>query len=55
MASSAGYHVVEEVPVQVQAIHRTLKLVGTVVLLLMAVAIVYAAVISVTYWTGIGV
>lgn len=35
--------------------HRSLKLVSYVIVLLMALAVLYAAYISVTYWTGIGV
>lgn len=36
-------------------LHKPLRILSTVVLLLMAVAVVYAASISVLYWTGIGV
>lgn len=35
--------------------HGPLKLVSYVIVLLMALAVLYAAYISVTYWTGIGV
>lgn len=35
--------------------HGPLKLVSYVIVLLMAAAVLYAAYISVTYWTGIGV
>ena len=35
--------------------HGPLKLVSYVIVLLMALAVLYAAFISVTYWTGIGV
>jgi hypothetical protein len=36
-------------------VHGPLKLVSYVIVLLMALAVLYAAYISVTYWTGIGV
>lgn len=36
-------------------VHGPLKLVSFVIVLLMALAVLYAAYISVTYWTGIGV
>ena len=35
--------------------HTLLRIVGNVVLTLMAVGILYAGYISVRYWTGIGV
>jgi hypothetical protein len=35
--------------------HGSLKLLSYVIVLLMAVAVLYAAYISVTYWSGIGV
>ncbi len=35
--------------------HGPLKLVSYAIVLLMALAVLYAAYISVTYWTGIGV
>lgn len=38
-----------------QTLHGPMKVVALVVLLLMAVAMVYAAYISVAHWTGIGV
>jgi hypothetical protein len=41
--------------VQAEALYKTLKIVGSVVLLLMVIAILYAAGIGMTYWTGIGV
>jgi hypothetical protein len=37
------------------AVHNVLKLVSYAVLVLMASAVVYAGVIGITYWTGIGV
>jgi hypothetical protein len=37
------------------AIGTTLRMVGYLVLLLMAAAMVYAGAITVTYWRGIGV
>jgi hypothetical protein len=36
-------------------LHGVLKLVSYVIVLLMAVAVLYAAYMSVTYWRGIGV
>jgi hypothetical protein len=36
-------------------VHRLLALVSYLIVVLMAVAVGYAAYISVTYWTGIGV
>jgi hypothetical protein len=36
-------------------VHGPLKLLGYAIVALMAVAVIYAAYISVTYWTGIGV
>jgi hypothetical protein len=36
-------------------LHRPLKLIGHVVVLLMAIAVLYAAYISIRYWHGIGV
>jgi hypothetical protein len=41
--------------VQGAALHGSLKVFSYVVLLLMAVAIIYAGFIGVKYWTGIGV
>ena len=40
---------------QVKSLHTLFRVVSGVVLLLMAVGIVYAGVIGITYWTGIGV
>jgi hypothetical protein len=37
------------------AVHNVMKLVSYAVLVLMASAVVYAGVIGITYWTGIGV
>ncbi len=37
------------------AFHGPMKILGYVVLALMAAAIVYAGYISITYWSGIGV
>lgn len=37
------------------ALHTPLRLLSHVVLLLMLAALVYAAVISIRYWSGIGV
>jgi hypothetical protein len=37
------------------ALHGPLKLLSYVIVLIMALAVLYAAYISVTYWTGIGV
>jgi hypothetical protein len=36
-------------------VYGPIKLVGYLIVLLMAVAVLYAAYISVTYWAGIGV
>ena len=36
-------------------VHNVLKFVSYAVLVLMASAVVYASVIGITYWTGIGV
>jgi hypothetical protein len=36
-------------------VQKVLKLVSYAVLVLMASAVVYAAIIGITYWTGIGV
>jgi hypothetical protein len=36
-------------------VHRPLKLVSYLVVLLMLIAALYAAVISITYWSGISV
>lgn len=38
-----------------RALYAPLKIFGYVVLLLMAVAVVYAGYISIKYWSGIGV
>jgi hypothetical protein len=54
MSIAACRHFEKTKPKEV-AVHRPLKLLGHVIVLLMALAIVYAAYISVTYWTGIGV
>lgn len=40
---------------QSESLYKILKIVGAVVLLLMAGAILYAGGISVTHWSGIGV
>lgn len=40
---------------QAQALFKVLKIVGSVVLLLMVISIIYATGIGMTYWTGIGV
>jgi hypothetical protein len=37
------------------AMHASLKLLGYVIVLLMAIAVLYTAYISVKYWAGIGV
>lgn len=40
---------------QSESLYKILRIVGIVVLLLMAGAILYAGSISVTHWSGIGV
>ncbi len=37
------------------AYHTPMKIVGYIVLLLMAIAIIYAGYITLTHWAGIGV
>jgi hypothetical protein len=45
----------EESGMQGATIGTTFRIVGYIVLLLMAVALVYAGAITITYWRGIGV
>ncbi len=40
---------------QAESLYKVLKAVGGVVLLLMVIAIGYAAIIGISYWSGIGV
>ncbi|MYN15056.1 hypothetical protein GSY71_18120 [Pusillimonas sp. TS35] len=45
----------KEHAMQAESLYKVLKAVGGVVLLLMVIAIGYAAIIGISYWSGIGV